>query len=156
MKKTFSEDGFEVRNMPTGEKITTERFSEFENAYSVLKETEKFEHEVKLKVIANNKPIVYVEGPTDVKYIKKAYQLYEKACDDFDIEIIGEITKSGAKNSNNDALSNAHKLLSTNINLLKQKVILLNDPEEKTEEKEYEKLLFIRKIPQFPQNPLKK
>lgn len=156
MKKTFSEDGFEVRNMPKGEIITTERFSEFENAYKVLKETEKFENEVKSKVIANNKPIVYVEGPTDVKYIKKAYELYEKACDDFDIEIIGEITKSGAKYSNNDALSNAHKLLSTNINLLKQKVILLNDPEENIEEKEYENLLFIRKMPQFGQNPLKK
>lgn len=156
MKKTFGEEGFEVRNMPKGELITTERFSEFENAYNVLKETEKFEDEVKTKVIANNKPIVYVEGPTDVLYIKKAYELYKKTCDDFEVEIIGEKTETGTKNSNNKALSNAQKLLSTNLNLLKQKVILLNDPEESIEGNDYEDFLYIRKIPQFTENPLQK
>lgn len=156
MKKTFGEENFEVRNMPKGELITTERFSEFENAYNVLKETEKFEDEVKTKVIANNKPIVYVEGPTDVLYIKKAYELYEKTCNDFEVEIIGEKTTFGTKNSNNKALSNAQKLLSANLNLLKQKVILLNDPEEAIEIKEYESLLYIRIIPLFNFNPLQK
>lgn len=156
MKKIFGEEGFEVRNMPKGELITTERFSEFENAYNVLKQTEKFEDEVKTKVIANNKPIVYVEGPTDVLYIKKAYELYEKTCNDFDVEIIGEKTKSGTKNSNNKALSDAQKLLSTNLNLLKQKVILLNDPEEKIEENEHENILYIRKITLLHKNPLQK
>jgi len=156
MKKTFGVDGFEVRSMPKGEIITTERFSEFENAYIVLRETEKFEDEVKKKVIANNKPIVYVEGPTDVLYIKKAYELHKKSYNDFEIEIIGEKTESGTKNSNNKALSNAQKLLSVNCNLLKQKVILLNDPEESIHEEEYRELLFIRKIPLFNKNPLKK
>lgn len=156
MKKTFGEEGFEVRNMPKGELITTERFSEFENAYKVLKETEKFEDEVRTKVVANNKPIVYVEGPTDVLYIKKAYELYEKTCDYFDIEIIGEKTESGTKYSNNTALSNAKKFLRTNLNLLKQKVILLNDPEESIEEKEYENKLYIRKMPKIAANPLQK
>ena len=156
MKKTFGEEWFEVKNMPTGELITTERFSEFENAYNVLKETEKFEDEVKTKIIANNIPIIYVEGPTDVLYIKKAYELYQKACDNFEVEIIGEKTEAGTRNSNNKALSNAQKLLSTNLNILKQKVILLNDPEESIEEKDYEELLYIRKIPQLTQNPLQK
>ena len=156
MKKTFGEEEFEVRNMPKGELITIERFSEFENAYNVLKETEKFEDEVKSKVIANNKPIIYVEGPTDVLYIKKAYELYKKTCDEFEVEIIGEKTAFGTKNSNNKALSNAQKLLCTNLNLLKQKVILLNDPEESIIEKDYEDLLYIRKIPLFDQNPLQK
>lgn len=156
MKNTFGEEGFEVRNMPKGELITTERFSEFKNAYNVLKKTEKFEDEVKAKVIANNKPIVYVEGPTDVSYIKKAYELYTKTCDDFEVEIIGEKTELGTKNSNNKALLNAQKVLSTNLNLLKQKVILLKDPEEKDIQKEYNSLLYIRKIPLFDNNPLQK
>ncbi len=156
MKKAFGEDGFEVRSMPRGEIITTERFSEFENAFNVLKETEKFEDEVKAKVINSSKPIVYVEGPTDVLYIKKAYELYNKSYDDFEIEIIGEETEFGTKNSNNKALSNAEKLLSVNCNLLKQKVVLLNDPEELVQEGEYQDLLYIRKIPQFNENPLQK
>ena len=156
MKKIFGDEGFEVRNMPNGELITTERFSEFENAYKVLKETEIFENDVKNKIIDKSKPVVYVEGPTDVQYIKKAYELYNIPCINFDIEIIGENTALGTKNSNNKALSNAEKLLSTNLNLLKQKVILLNDPEESIEDKEYENLLYIRKIPKFDQNPLQK
>jgi len=156
MKKAFGEEEFEVRNMPTGELITTERFSEFENAYRVLKETERFEDEVKTRVINRDKPIVYVEGPTDVKYIKKAYELYEKTCDNFDIEIIGEKTELGTKNSNNNALLNAQKFLYTNLNILSQKIILLNDPEEAVENKDFENILFIRKIKKIDNNPLQK
>ena len=79
MKKIFGEENFEIRNMPNGEIITTERFSEFKNAYNVLKKTQKFEDDLKAKIINNNKPIIYVEGPTDVSYIKKAYNLYSKS-----------------------------------------------------------------------------
>ncbi|MCK9578493.1 AAA family ATPase [bacterium] len=156
MKKAFSEEEFEVRNMPKGDLITIERFSEFENAYNVLKETEKFENEVKIKVIANKKPIIYVEGPTDVQYIKKAYELYTEKHDNFEIDIIGEKTQIGTKNSNNNALSNAQKLLRANLNLLSQKVVLLNDPEEHITEEDYNSILYVRKIPKFDENPLQK
>ena len=156
MKTSFGDNGFEIRNLPEGKLITTERFSEFENAYNILRETEKFENEVKKKVILNTKPTVYVEGPTDVQYIKKAYELYNKSYENFNINIIGEKTNFGTKNSNNNTLANAGKVLSTMTNALKQKVILLNDPEEKIVEKEYDELLYIRKMPYFEQNPLRK
>ncbi len=145
-----------MRKLPKGEKITTERFSEFENAYAVLRETEQFEKDLKEKAISNNRAIVYVEGPTDVKYIKKAYELYDKSCDYFDIEIIGGKTKKGTGNSNNAALKNAKSILSTNLNLLHQKVILLNDPEENIEEGSWGDKLYVRKMNQFENNPLKK
>ncbi len=156
MKKVFGEEEFEIRNMPNGEIITTERFSEFENAYHVLEETEKFENEVKKKILEKSKPVVYVEGPTDVKYIKKAYELYKKesVLEKFDIEIIGEETKTGTKGSNNKALKNAENFLRTNLNLLKQKIVLLNDPEEQVDDAQYGDLLYIRKMPKFDENPL--
>ncbi|MDR0772145.1 MAG: hypothetical protein LBF15_03785 [Candidatus Peribacteria bacterium] len=47
--------------MPNGDLITTERFSEFENAYKVLKGTEKFEEDIKVAILTKTKPIVYVE-----------------------------------------------------------------------------------------------
>lgn len=81
MKKTFGEEGFEVRNMPKGELITTERFSEFENAYNVLKETEKFEDEVKKQVEQNKKPILLIEGKTDKKIFEKAWELLNTGID---------------------------------------------------------------------------
>ena len=156
MKKKFKEDGFEIRNMPNGEIITTERFSEFENAYKVLEETEKFEADLKQKIMSSHKPMVYVEGPTDVKYIRKAYELYGKPCSHFEIEIIGEETKTGTKHSNNIALKNAGTVFRTNLNLLKHIVILLHDPEESITQKEYGNLLYVRKIPKVENNPLEK
>ncbi len=81
MKKTFSEDGFEVRNMPTGEVITTERFSEFEDAYDILEETEKFEDEVKLQAKGDKKPILLLEGKTDKKIFEKAWEILNPTVD---------------------------------------------------------------------------
>jgi len=78
MKKIFGDECFEIRNMPNGEIITTERFSEFGKAYQVLKETEKFEEEIKKEVERSAKPILFVEGDYDIKYINKAAELLDK------------------------------------------------------------------------------
>lgn len=156
MKRLFWEENFEIRNMPNWELITTERFSEFENAYKVLKETEKFEEDIKVEIVTKTKPIVYVEWPTDVEYIKKAYELHSRTIESFDIEIIWVKTSSWTRNSNNKALWNAEKFLNTNLNLLKQKVILLNDPEEDVQDKDYWEFLYIRKVPKIDETPLQK
>lgn len=156
MKKIIGEESFEVRSMPNGEVITTEKFSEFENAYNLFKSTEKFEEDLKEKVIEIKKPMLYVEGPTDVKYIEKFFKLYDKTdvLGKINIEIIGENTGTGTKNSNNFALKNAKDFLKSNLKILSQKVLLLNDPEEKVENESFEDKLFIRKIPKNSNFPL--
>lgn len=156
MQKIFGDDGFEIRNMPNGDMITAERFSEFGRAYEVLKNTELFEKELKNKIISNQKTKIYVEGPTDVKYIKKAFELYDKhkVLDEVDIEIIGEETSEGTKNSNNNALKNAGRFLKVNQGVIFQKIILLHDPEEKIEEASFGEKLYFRKMPKFNDNPL--
>jgi hypothetical protein len=53
-------------------------------------------------------------------------------------------------------LWNVEKFLSIKLNLLKQKVILLNDPEENVQNKDYWTLLYIRKIPKIDGTPLQK
>jgi predicted ATPase/5S rRNA maturation endonuclease (ribonuclease M5) len=156
MQKVFGDSGFEIRNMPDGSQITAERFSEFENAYNVFKNTSIFEESLKNRIVKENKPIIYVEGPTDVQYIQKAYDLFAVERKHLDIQIIGKQTENGTKNSNNKMLSNAEKLLSVNLNLLKQKVILLNDPEESITTKEYDDLLYVCQIPFQTNTPLKK
>ncbi|WP_304542900.1 AAA family ATPase [Sulfurimonas microaerophilic] len=156
MKNVLGENNFEIRNMPNGEVITAERFSEFENAYKVLKDTQKYEADMNIKIQELNKPIVFVEGPTDVKYIQKAYQLFakEKDLQNFDIDIIGEDTGTGTKNSNNFALKNAKNFIKSNIGFVKQKVLLLNDPEENVADETINNLLYVRKMKQYDENPL--
>lgn len=158
MEKTFGDDGFEIRNLPNGEIITAERFSEFGKAYKVLKDTEQFERELQNKIIENQKTKVYVEGPTDVKYIKKAFEFYDKQSilKKVDIEIIGEETDEGTRYSNNDALKNAGIFLKLNQDIIFQTIILLHDPEVAINEKSFEEKLFIRKMPSFNDNPLQK
>lgn len=78
MEKEFGKGGFEIRNMPFGEKISTESFSEFESVYKVFRDTKKFDDEIKNKIMENNRPIVFVEGSYDIKYIEKACELFNK------------------------------------------------------------------------------
>lgn len=78
MKKVFGEKKFEIRNMPNGEVITIERFSEFENAYNVLKKTAKFENMIRDKIEKSRKSVLFVEGDCDNRYLKRAIELLEE------------------------------------------------------------------------------
>ncbi|MCL5260872.1 MAG: AAA family ATPase [Gammaproteobacteria bacterium] len=78
MKKIFGEENFEIRNMPNGEIITAERFSEFEEAYDILKKTETFAKEINRLVENSKKPILFVEGDYDIKYINRAAEHLDK------------------------------------------------------------------------------
>ena len=86
MKREFEEDGFEIRNMPSGEIITTERFSEFENAYNILKNTEKFEKDIKEEIEKTNKPILYVEDEYYQIYQIAYLKLNDITCDESNFE----------------------------------------------------------------------
>lgn len=132
MQKTFGEDGFEIRNMPNGETITAERFSEFENAYRVLKETEMFEEDIDQKIIAANKPIVFVEGDYDIRYIKKASELFEK------LELIEKVSFIDA-----DGYQNLNQIWKHKTNLfqaIEQSMLLLYDCDTKIDESSREKI----------------
>ncbi|OIR24883.1 AAA family ATPase [Bathymodiolus thermophilus thioautotrophic gill symbiont] len=78
MKNKFGEDGFEIIDMPSGKVITSERFSEFDKAYSILKETERFEKEINKSIEKSRKSILFVEGDFDIRYIEKSAELLKK------------------------------------------------------------------------------
>lgn len=86
MEKEFGENKFEIRNMPNGEIITSERFSEFNNAYEVLKNTEKFEEDIKQEIKKVNKPILYVEDEYSQIYKIAYLKLNNIACNQDDFE----------------------------------------------------------------------
>jgi len=150
MKKTFGEEGFEVRNMPKGELITTERFSEFENAYNVLKETEKFENEIKEKIIKSTKPILFVEGDYDTRYLNKAGELLKKTEIIEKIEI-RDVVGYGNLNILWKNFNNKTKLSE----IVPQKIILLYDCDTNKQDEETEKV-FKRVIPTVEKNIITK
>ena len=78
MKKIFGDDGFALYRLPQGQKISSEEFSEFGDAYQVLTETKRFINDIRTEIENAQKPIVYVEGKTDRKYLEKASELLGK------------------------------------------------------------------------------
>ncbi|MDE5926604.1 MAG: AAA family ATPase [Helicobacter sp.] len=161
MKEEFG-DNFMLYDMLNGNIINPERFSEFQSAYTILQNTETFEKDLEQKIRSLNKPIVFVEGPTDVKYIKRACELFGRQ-DLLDgncirIDIVGEQTSNGTKSSNDVALKQAAMFLKANPNLIPNKILLLNDPENNINygEKYSSDILFIDKMPFFDNNPIKK
>ena len=76
MRDAYGEDGFRVIELPAGESIDTERFTEFRRAYDYLKETNKYKDDV-LSVLTSYRPkkktVLITEGSTDWKHIKAAH-----------------------------------------------------------------------------------
>ncbi len=74
MKEIFGDDGFDIVELPLGQKISVEQFSEFENAYQYFAETEKYTQEIQAAIAEkNDKPLIITEGATDWKHMKAAY-----------------------------------------------------------------------------------
>lgn len=75
MREQFGEENFDIYEMPSGRKIPVEQFSEFENAYQYLSETNKYQAEIASEIDKRKgKPLIITEGSTDWKHIKAAYQ----------------------------------------------------------------------------------
>jgi len=143
MKKEFGEDGFELRNMPNGERISTERFSEFEKAYQVLNDTKKFDDEINSKIKDTQKPIVFVEGDYDIRYIRKACELFEK------MELFNSFEFFDADGYKN--LDNIWNHKSNLFNAIPKNMLLLYDCDTKVQNQEKPKI-FRKIIPFFETN----
>ncbi len=76
MKEVFGEDGFDIYEMPNAEKISAERFAEFQRAYEYLKQTETYQKEIEIlkSYNSNSKTIIVTEGSTDWKHLKAAFE----------------------------------------------------------------------------------
>ena len=78
MNKVFGEDSFAIYQLPEGQQISPEEFSEFGDAYKAYAATRKFNDDVRRLVESSQKPIVFVEGITDLKYIQAAAKVLGK------------------------------------------------------------------------------
>ncbi|EGK8076736.1 AAA family ATPase [Campylobacter lari] len=158
MQREFEDDGFDLLEMPNGIRISAEIFSEFQKAYDTFRQTKTFEEDINNKIKSMQKPTIFVEGKTDVKYIKKAIEIFNRnnLSEKIEIEQIGFEDKNGAKNSNDKALFNAEKFLEANQKFLNNKVLILHDPENKVQERWIGEKLRINKMPFFEENFLNK
>jgi hypothetical protein len=141
-------DGVDVIELPSGRRISTERFSEFQKSFEYYKKTTAFEGEIREQIAASNKPLVLTEGETDPLYIRAALELLGHAdlLSLADVEWVGARGNQGPFNSGSSALNAAKSFLQANPQMLRQKVLLLYDCDTNKPDEDYG-LLSVRAIP---------
>lgn len=79
MKTQFGDAGFDVLSVPTGLKIGVEEFEEFQSAFDFYRGASTyFQGRIKAEVDQAQKPVIFVEGDYDIKYLQKAASLLGK------------------------------------------------------------------------------
>lgn len=148
MQKTFGEDGFSLYRLPQGQEISPEEFSEFGDSYRSFTKTKKFNEDIRKEIKNAQKPIVFMEGETDVEYLKKAAELFgkETLLQRAELE-----SGEGYGNLNNIWRSIVPQLSQKTI---PQKIILLYDCDRPNNNDKGN--VFKRHIPLHENHPLKK
>ena len=93
MSSELGEDGFALYRLPEGERIGPEEFSEFGRAYEVFMETRRAQDDVDDAIRESPSPIAFVEGTTDVEYLRKAAELLDRQ----DVWDVAEVRAGGGK-----------------------------------------------------------
>ena len=75
LQNIFEEDGFGLYRLPQGQKIGPEEFGEFDDAYQAFKRTNTHSAEIGAQVEKAKKPLVFVDGTIDIKYLTRAAEL---------------------------------------------------------------------------------
>lgn len=83
MQEEFGENGYEIYEMPNANKISVERFSEFQRAYEYFKSTQTYQKDAEkaieiAKSRLTSKVLVITEGATDWKHMKTALSVLKE------------------------------------------------------------------------------
>ena len=147
MSKVFGEYGFAIFRMPDGQQVGAEEFSEFGDAYQVFTSSSKFAGDVRLAVRSAQRPILYLEGATDILYLQRAAELLDESA---------VLQRVDLEDGGGDRLKKVWKAVSDlPEQLVPRRVMVLHDcdynggPEDRGHR-------FRRKIPRQEGHPIKK
>lgn len=106
MQEQFGDDGFSILELPSGNKISTEQFSEFENAYNYFSESQKHQEEIRNAISKQTDcSLIITEGATDWKHMKAAYNALrtDPRCSDWLPNLQFEFLEYEPKNSSTES-----------------------------------------------------
>lgn len=130
MEKEFRAENIQLIDLPSGMNITSERFGEFDESFSFYKNTAKFEEALHNKIQETQKPLILVEGKTDIKFLKKAFKLKGKQewFESIEIDEIGVTQEDGqVKFGGESSLDKGFDFLKHNLKAINRKVLFLYD-----------------------------
>lgn len=124
LQKKLGVDGFLAIQMPTGIPVAVEEFSEFGDAYEAFIETERYKEEISKHIESSQKPLLYVEGDFDIRYLRRAAELLGREAT---LELVR--IEDGQGFGNLDKIWRGYENPTSTV--LPQKVILLYDCDTK-------------------------
>ena len=148
MNKIFGEQGFVIHRLPSGNQISPEEFSEFESAYQAFRETSRFADDIRTAIEGAQKPVVIMEGATDIEYVTTAASLLELAPL---LEKVDLLDGGG----DGDLKRTWRSLHTLNRRLVRQRVLVLFDCECTTPEEQNGEFI-KKKIPMQNDHPVHK
>lgn len=78
MEEKLGADAFTIVSLPRGDAVVADDFSEFTAAYEIFQKTAKHRQEIQASLERSNRPIVFVEGDYDIRYLNRAAELLGK------------------------------------------------------------------------------
>ena len=147
MQKVLGEDGFSIYQLPEGQQISPEEFSEFGEAYRSFANSHRFAKDIKEALEREKKPVLIPEGETDIRYLEKAAQLLGKQ---ETLDVFQSRDGGGAGKLTN-IFRDFHAPLTE---LFQHPVVLLFDCDKNKPAKDKGRL-YQRSIPLQPGNPMK-
>jgi len=148
MKTQFDETGFEILSVPAGVKIGIEEFEEFQSAFDFYKDSNTFRQKIKFEVNKSHKPVIFVEGKYDIKYLKKAASLLDKE------GILNQIVLCDGDGCGN--LNNIWKTCSNTLAIALPKTIGLIYDCDTNQQNSDKDMVKKRVIPTVPDSPISK
>lgn len=132
MEKQFSAETLRIIELPSGQTLSAETFTEFDCAMKALAETRAFESRVGEALVGSEKPLIWVAGETDVPYLKTAATLlgYPELAEC--VEWIGTPSRAGGSEYAGDGnLKAALKFLRANKGFTNRTIIAIFDCDAK-------------------------
>jgi hypothetical protein len=146
MEEKFGTDGFEIIDMPAGDKVVSNDFSEFTIAYEAFKDTTRYREEIRTELEHHAKPIVFVEGDYDIRYLNRAANLLGKT------DILDKIQlKDGSGFGNLDKIWKSYNNSISEV--LPNKIILIYDCDT-NKQTANKNLVYKCLIPSIADNPI--
>ncbi len=144
LQNVLKDSGFGLYRLPHGQQIEPEEFSEFEDAYHAFAKTRAYVSEMEAIARRAERPLIFVDGRTDVKYLERAMGLLGWGETLVDLEI-----RDGGGEGN---LKNAWKTF-TAMTVVRQTVVLLHDCDSKASACDRGNV-FRRRIPLVEDHPI--
>ncbi len=146
LQNVFTDSGFGLYRLPHGRQISPEEFSEFGHAFRVFKKTDVYLSEMEAAIRSTEKPLIFVDGTTDIRYLERAMALLGWGATLVDVEI-----RDGGGEGN---LKKAWRTLTT-MTVVRQTVVLFHDCESTVSLSDCGNV-FRRRVPSVEDNPIRR